>query len=285
MLSKRDPHSRGLELQLFGSWCLWSEGAQVRIVGRAQRLVALLALQGQRARPHVAGLLWPDTTEGRALTSLRAAVLQTQRAVPRLLDADRTHIALGADVRVDVDETRRCASQLLDEIPSDSGAAVRVLSGAELLPGWYEDWVIVERERLQHLRLRALERLAEIALARHDTRTAATAALEAIAIEPLLESARALVVRAHLQAGNRAAAVREFAMYRRLLDRELHIAPSPMLFDLVRHLGVGERDLRPFQPRGPRAAGAGGSRSRRSAATASTAGTGALGRGPGHSGW
>jgi DNA-binding SARP family transcriptional activator len=278
MLSKRDPHSQGLELQLFGSWCLWSEGAEVRIVGRAQRLVALLALQGQRARPHVAGILWPDTTEGRALTSLRAAVLQTQRAVPQLLEADRTHIALGRDVHVDVEEMRRCASQVLDETPGDGRAAVRALSGAELLPGWYDDWVVVERERLQHQRLRALERLAEISLARHDIRTALTAALEAIAIEPLLESTRILVVRAHLQAGNRAAAVREFAGYRRLLDRELHIAPSPVLFNLVRHLGVGERDQHPSAVGSARAARAGGSRNGTSPVSAPTAGNGRRGR-------
>lgn len=283
MLSKRDPHRRGLELQLFGSWCLWADGAQVPIVGRGQRLVALLALRGQRARPHVAGILWPDTTEDRALTSLRAAVLQAQRAVPQLLDVDRTQIGLHPDVQVDVHEVKRCASQVLDTAPADSRAAVRVLSGADLLPGWYEDWVIVERERLQHQRLRALERVAEISLALHDTSTAATAALEAIAIEPLLESARALAVRAHLQAGNRSAAVREFAMYRRLLERELHIAPSPVLFDLVRHLGVGggtKRDPRPARRRVP-SAGSGGSPRRASAVTATTAGRSRQGPGNG----
>lgn len=240
MLSNRDGHPRGLQLQLFGAWCLRSDGERVRLVGRAQRLVALLALRGQRTRPHVAGILWPDTTEGRALTSLRAAVLQTQRAVPRLIDADRSQIALHPDVQVDVHEVMRYAGRALDQPPVDPREAIRVLTGPDLLPGWYDDWVIAERERLQHQRLRALERVAETSLAAHDPNTAVTAALEAIAIEPLLESVHALAIRAHLQAGNRAAAVREFVMYRRLLERELRIAPSPTLFELVRNLWAGD---------------------------------------------
>ncbi len=275
MLSNRDGQPRGLQLQLFGAWCLRTDGDQVRLVGRAQRLIALLALRGQRTRPHLAGILWPDTTEDRALTSLRAAVLQTQRAVPRLIDADRSQIALQPDVQVDVHEVMRYADRALDQPPVDAREAIRVLTGPDLLPGWYDDWVIAERERLQHQRLRALERVAEISLAAHDPSTAATAALEAIAIEPLLESVHSLAIRAHLQAGNRAAAAREFVMYRRLLERELRIAPSPMLYELVRNLWAGDAtdpDHRPPHPQ-VRRTGSNGSPRHGAPVTARTAGS------------
>ena len=89
-----------------GGTSSWTVRACV-LGGREQRLSALLALTGhQSARSQVAGILWPESTDARALASLRRAVLQTQRRSPGLLRADRTSIGLHPDVRVDVDELR-----------------------------------------------------------------------------------------------------------------------------------------------------------------------------------
>jgi DNA-binding SARP family transcriptional activator len=66
-----------------------------------------------------------------------------------------------------------------------------------------------------------------------DASFAITFAEEALALEPLLESAATLVIRAHLAAGNHSAAITEFQRYRRLLDGELGIPPSRGLIDLV----------------------------------------------------
>jgi DNA-binding SARP family transcriptional activator len=62
------------------------------------------------------------------------------------------------------------------------------------------------------------------------------AALEAVAIEPLRESAHAIAIRAHLRAGNRSEAVREYRDYRRQLRQVLAITPSREMDDLLRPL-------------------------------------------------
>jgi DNA-binding SARP family transcriptional activator len=54
-----------------------------------------------------------------------------------------------------------------------------------------------------------------------------------VALEPLLESSVALVVRAHLDGGNQSAAVQAFQRYRSRLDAELHIPPSRELVELL----------------------------------------------------
>jgi SARP family transcriptional regulator, regulator of embCAB operon len=54
--------------------------------------------------------------------------------------------------------------------------------------------------------------------------------------EPLRESARAALIQAHLAEGNQSEAVREFTRYRRLLDAELGLAPTPRLHRLLQHL-------------------------------------------------
>jgi len=156
--------SSQFDLRLFGCWDLRVDGRAVELGGREQRLLALLALRGRRSRSYVAGTLWPDTTENRAQTSLRTAVLRSRRVVDGILDAGRTTVALAPGVRVDVHEMLRVAEPRHAAV-SDPDAITAMMAAGDLLPGWYDDWVIFERERLQHVRLRALESLAELELA------------------------------------------------------------------------------------------------------------------------
>jgi DNA-binding SARP family transcriptional activator len=113
-------------------------------------------------------------------------------------------------------------------------AAVRVLACEDLLLGWYDDWVLLERERLRQLRLHALEQLSARLLAGGDVARAAEAALEAVAVEPLRETAHAALIRAHLAEGNRAEATRQLQRLTALLGKELGEQPSPMVTDLLR---------------------------------------------------
>lgn len=209
-------------LKLFGCWDLNVSGRSVELGSREQRLVALLALRGRRPRPYIAGTLWPTSTEPRAQASLRAAVLRSRQAVPGLLDAGRATVALAADVTVDVHELLHVTENGHGDT-ADPERTMALLVAGELLPGWYEDWVLFEKERLQHVRLRALESLAQRQLAAGRADLALAAALEAVTIEPLRESAHALTIRAHLLAGNRSAAVREYRRYKASLERELGI--------------------------------------------------------------
>jgi DNA-binding SARP family transcriptional activator len=105
----------------------------------------------------------------------------------------------------------------------------------ELLPDWYDDWVLLERERYRQLSLHALEALADrlTGLARFGE--AADAALAAIAGEPLRESGHRALIRVHLAEGNPSEALREYDRFRQMLDG-LGLAPSPRLEELVRGL-------------------------------------------------
>lgn len=226
------------ELSLFGCWDLRWRGQPVTLSGREQRLIALLALQGRRPRYYVAGTLWPESTDDRALTSLRVAALRIRQAVFGLLESDRTTIALSPNVNVDVHDLLLCAGEPVGMPAVDTRTTIDLLSGAALLPGWYEDWVVFERERLQHLRLRNLESLAFAALEVGSYDLALTAALEAIAIEPLRESTHAIAIRAHLRAGNRSAAVGLYRTFALRLEEELAIAPSIAMIKMMSPLLV-----------------------------------------------
>jgi DNA-binding SARP family transcriptional activator len=144
-------------------------------------------------------------------------------------------LSLRADVDVDVRHLQAIASAVLDgTLRAPDRSTLRELAGDDLLVGWYEDWVLLERERLRQLRLHALEMLSAQLLAAGDASAAVEAGLETVAVEPLRESAHRAVIRAYLAEGNRAEALRQLARLRHLLRGELGVEPSTLVTDLFR---------------------------------------------------
>jgi DNA-binding SARP family transcriptional activator len=246
------------DLRLLGGWRLVVHGETVVLGGREQRLCALLALTGTRARAQVAGTLWPDSTDARALASLRRAVAQTHQRSPGLLAADRTSVGLAPDVATDVDALRDAVSRAGS--PDADPTLLAAMVGEELLPGWYDEWAEAQREVLRQQRVAALERLSRRALERDDTVLAEDAARAVARIEPLREPASELVIRALLARGDHAGAVRELERYREVVRTELGVVPSPALFALVEDAATPrvpvprrapvERATRPVAPAG-----------------------------------
>ncbi|MBY0318388.1 MAG: hypothetical protein K2X72_06655 [Reyranella sp.] len=96
----------------------------------------------------------------------------------------------------------------------------------DLLPGWYDDWVLAERERLRLLCLRGYRRLMDHYVADGDTESALAAGLEALRIEPLQELVQQQVIELYYYSGQRVAAIRQYEKLAALLKAELDIAPS-----------------------------------------------------------
>lgn len=233
MMEPVGPSSCSLELRLLGAWSLRQHGLEIPLNRRERRMVALLALRGAGPRPWVAGTLWPEATQTRALNSLRASVMRTNRAVLGLLDVGRTEIGLSREISVDVAGLRH---RLFAATPEVSLAAAQSLgepAASVLLPGWYEDWVLDEREHLGRERMTALEDLAMQALRLEQPRVALRIAQMAITMEPLEERAQSLAIRAHLRCGDLPAAILHFRSYRQRLQRELGVEPSLTLYRLV----------------------------------------------------
>jgi DNA-binding SARP family transcriptional activator len=210
-------------------------GMAVRVPASAHRLVALLALRGSPAeRSYVSRCLWMDKTEARAYANLRSVIWRLRRCSPPLVDFSASQLSLRRDIEVDIDTLRAVASSLIDESKTVELAAVdaEILSG-ELLPGWCDDFVELERERLRQLRLHALEALSRRLLQAGRHALALDAALKAVAANPLRESAHRAVIEVHLSEGNPGEALRQFAMLADLLERELGVAPSRRTADLI----------------------------------------------------
>ena len=96
----------------------------------------------------------------------------------------------------------------------------------DLLLGWYDSWVLTERERLRLLCLRGYRRLMEHYAAICDTENALAAGQAALRLEPLQELVQQRVIELYHASGQRAAAIRQYERLAEILKSELGIAPS-----------------------------------------------------------
>ena len=183
---------------LIGGFTFRRLGAAVDLPLGAQRLVAFLAFKPKALlRIHVASVLWANTSEPKAVASLRTTLWRLRQADLDVVESSGPKLALAPGVRVDVQDAAVLAHRVLARPREavDHGLELEGLVG-EVLPDWYDDWLLIERERFRQLRLHALESLCLYLADRRagSTRPRTQAGLSAVAGEPLRESAhRALI--------------------------------------------------------------------------------------------
>jgi DNA-binding SARP family transcriptional activator len=220
-------------------------GPAVDVPRGAQRLVTYLGLARRPARPAVAGDLWPDVCEAQADSSLRSALWRLQKAAPGLVDASGGTLSLAQGVRVDARDLAARAQGALDPRAAvDEVLPLNLSESGELLPGWYDDWVLFQREQLRQLRLHMLDALADKLARAGRYGEAVQAAHAAVRAEPLRETAHRALVRVHLAEGNISEALRAYESFRTLLLGEMGVPPSGKMEALV---GVLRRPL-PARP-------------------------------------
>jgi DNA-binding SARP family transcriptional activator len=236
-------------LRLLGEFALEVEGEEQRLSPSAQRLVALNAVVhgGRRtSRSAVAERLWPDSTPGRAASRLRSVLWRMPRPRGRqLVRSSATDVWLNPEIEVDLWRAEEQAQALQTSLSAPEYLVDLSPLRRDLLPGWHQEWLLVEQESFRQTRLHALERSAQL-LREHGRFTdALDAGLGAVKSEPLRESAHRRVIEVHLAEGNHAEALRQYDGYRRLLAAELGLPPSATIRRLVAPLLGRPVDVRP----------------------------------------
>jgi DNA-binding SARP family transcriptional activator len=222
-----------LRLRLLNGFALTAGGAAVALPLSAQRVLAFLALhEGPAQRAFVAGSLWLDRPEDRAHANLRTALWRLRACGFPLVVSGGLQLRLAEDVVIDV----RSAELLARAALEDRDDAIELEAATftrDLLPDWYDDWLILERERYRQVRLRTLDALCERLTAAGRFDEALDAGMSSVACEPLRESAHRAVVRLHLAEGNVGEAIRQYKLCARLLREQLGIVPSTSMEALM----------------------------------------------------
>jgi DNA-binding SARP family transcriptional activator len=228
-----------IEISLLGTFEVRVGKSRCSLTSRcSQRLLVFLALHDRiLTRVAIAGTIWPEVSDEKAGVSLRSSLSRMGAPMREAIVAAPADLHLATNVTVDYRESLALAHRLLQSETSPrasdlNSVATSTLSG-ELLPDWYDDWVVAEAEDWRQLRMTALEAQARILTAFGRLPEAAVAARAAMRAEPLRESAHASLVRVHLAEGNQSEALRVYERYRTLLLDELELEPTRLLSDLI----------------------------------------------------
>src|SRR5712692_3524761 len=158
-----------LEVRLLGQFEARLNDRPLEIPSRpAQSLLAYLVLTANIAhrREQLAGMFWPEATETNARAYLRQTLWRLRKAVeagkPAFFAADDLSIAFvpTSDFWLDAAVLER---------DGDLAVSVAVYRG-DLLPGFYDEWVALERERLRAIFDSKLGRLLGQLTAAHNWR-------------------------------------------------------------------------------------------------------------------
>jgi DNA-binding SARP family transcriptional activator len=144
-----------LEVRLLGTFDVRFGGRPIAFSSRpAHSLFAYLILNAglPHRREKLAALLWPDSPEETARGNLRHALWQVRKTLPRtphteFLMVDDISVAFNAssEYRLDV----AILKTLTDDASTDMLELVLSEYRGEFLPGFYDEWVILERDFLE----------------------------------------------------------------------------------------------------------------------------------------
>lgn len=247
----------GFQVRMFGklSVCCGEVALDGLEARKAQELFCYLLLNGQRpqARELLADLLWGDNPNAQAKKSLRQTLWQLQAALgahakqggDRLLmvGAEWVQLSPEAMLWLDVGEFERaCAAvqgqhgaELEPALADQLRAAVELYRG-DLLEGWYQDWCLYERERLESMYLGALDKIMAFCEATGEFEAGLSYGARALRHDHARERTHRQLMRIYYRFGDRAAALRQYQRCVTALSTDLDTRPSKQTVDLYQQI-------------------------------------------------
>jgi DNA-binding SARP family transcriptional activator len=168
-----------LKIRLFGKFTVEREEKLLKGLeaNKEQELLSFLLVHRNRSHPRegLASLLWGETSTEKSKKYLRQALWHLQSALDAgesaggqllVVEHDWVQLNLQSETWLDVAifeqafaATQGMAGQSLDSSSSALLKDAVELYHGDLLDGWYQDWCLFERERLQNMYLSMLDRL------------------------------------------------------------------------------------------------------------------------------
>jgi DNA-binding SARP family transcriptional activator/predicted ATPase len=238
-----------LQIQLLGDFRLLynDEPISMAHLVRQQSLLAYLVMHrdSPQSRQHLAFMFWPDASEAQARANLRKALYDLRKILPSLehfvqIEAQflRWRNSVTTILDVDLFDASLTRAKQANQ-PQDAQAALEqavALYTGDLLPTCYDDWLLLERERLRQHYVMALEQLISLLEQQRELPSALTYAQRLLHSDPLHESAYRLLMRLHVLNGDRATALRTYHTCVTLLQQELGADPSAETQQLYQRL-------------------------------------------------
>ena len=190
-------------------------------------LVRLALMEGPQERQALADLLFPTAASPRGSLRWHLSYLRRRLPIPIAVGARSVEL----EVWTDVAAFQAGAERILSGDLADAAATLALYRG-DLCAGLdvtasadFDNWLYVEEDGLRRTFRRAVVPFAERALELGSPGSAVPSLQRLTEIDPYLEQAHLLLVRAHEEAGDEAAARYAYDRYQRILRTELHAEP------------------------------------------------------------
>ena len=226
-----------MRMQLFGGFRFETHEGRVIAVSakKARALLSYLALmQGMPvSRDMLASLLWSNSGDVQARSSLRQALMTLRKVLPaeqsEALLTDSEFVTLRGDaVLVDASEFQRLVQ---DDTISNLTQAIAMYRG-ELLQNMtisapeFEEWLADEQRRYRQIALGAMERLTDLLIRDAQLDRAAEVARRLVSFDPLNEEGHRKLIALLADQGKLNEALRQYQICLDTLRRELDVAPA-----------------------------------------------------------
>lgn len=230
-------------------------GAEDLHSGKAQELFFFLLLNRHRThtRESLAALLWPEAEPGVSRKYLRQALWQLHLSLgkigsglhERILVGENHGVRLDTECRVwlDVEVFERawsavkgCSGELINSEQSGALAEAVDLYSGDLLEGWYFDWCLCERERLQTIFLTMLDKLMGRAEIAEEYEKGLAYGEQILRYDRARERTYQRMMRLQCLAGDRAGGLRQFQRCSVALDEELGVRPSKQTLEIYEEI-------------------------------------------------
>jgi DNA-binding SARP family transcriptional activator len=231
-----------MAMEFLGRARVLAGGREVMLSRQCLSFLAYLALHRNIDHPREVLIekFWADQDPARARSSLGSALCRLRKALtfdgmvglelsplgaPRLSSS----IPIWADIwafEAGLKPALAAPEGELQQAFANALAASLIHYKGDLLLGWYDDWILTERERLLMLCLRGHRRLMQHHVASGDFEAGLAAGLAVLRLEPLDEMVQQRVIELYALTGQRAAALRQYERLVALLKAELGVAPA-----------------------------------------------------------
>lgn len=237
-----------LNVQLFGKFCVRRDKQTVSGLDacKLQELFSYILIfrDSPHSREGLASLIWGDCSTVQSKKYLRQTLWQLQttlgsrdddsnEAGALTVDSDWVSFNTDSETTVDVQSFEKTFFALR-EIRGQNFTAIQAqnldqaiqLYQGDLLEGWYQDWCLCERERLQSNYLLMLDKMMNYCEAQEKFETGLSYGLRVLRYDRARESTHRRLMRLHYLSGNRTAALRQYDHCVTALNEELGVRPS-----------------------------------------------------------
>lgn len=247
ILSNEEPDKEEvLKVYCFGNFEVYGKGESKPVQWKTTKAMELFAYFIKNANQTISKEkiledLWPDMNPEQTTKWLHTYVYQIRSAMKKfgmkdnLVYKNKAYSLKATGINSDADRFETFIHHSMTEENDHSIeclAKAILLYRGEYLEGWYNKWIMEEKNRLEHIYLTALERLSGLYMEEEEYSYAVNCLLLILKTNPLSENAHEMLINIYEKTGNRMAIINQYEEYCRIIKNELGIEPKEEIKDL-----------------------------------------------------